>query len=101
MKKALITGANKSIGFEISKQLLQKGYYVYLGSRSLENGLEAVGILKKEGLMNVEAVELDVTNDESVRNARKIIGEKTGVLDVLINNAGINGGQLQSALSAT
>ncbi|MBT2623638.1 SDR family NAD(P)-dependent oxidoreductase, partial [Chryseobacterium sp. ISL-6] len=101
MKKALITGANKSIGFEISKQLLQKGYYVYLGSRSLENGLEAVEILKKEGLMNVEAVELDVTNDESVRNARKIIGEKTGVLDVLINNAGINGGQPQSALSAT
>lgn len=36
MKKALITGANKSIGFETARQLLQKGFYVYLGSRNLE-----------------------------------------------------------------
>jgi NAD(P)-dependent dehydrogenase (short-subunit alcohol dehydrogenase family) len=40
MKKALITGANKSIGFETARQLLQNGYYVYLGSRSLEKGLD-------------------------------------------------------------
>lgn len=42
MKKALITGANKSIGFETARQLLQKGFRVYLGSRNLENGQEAV-----------------------------------------------------------
>jgi NAD(P)-dependent dehydrogenase (short-subunit alcohol dehydrogenase family) len=42
MKKVLITGVNKSIGFETARQLLQKGYYVYLGSRDLKNGEEAV-----------------------------------------------------------
>jgi len=47
MKKALITGANKGIGLEVAKQLLQKGYYVYLGSRDLNNGKEAVEKLKK------------------------------------------------------
>ena len=41
MKIALITGANKGIGFETAKQLLQNGLYVYLGSRDLKNGLEA------------------------------------------------------------
>ncbi len=42
MKKAFITGANKSIGFETARQLLQKGYFVYLGSRGIDNGNEAV-----------------------------------------------------------
>jgi len=41
MKKVLITGANKGIGFETARQLLQKGYHVYLGSRELKNGQEA------------------------------------------------------------
>ncbi len=91
MKKVLITGANKSIGFEAAKQLLQKDYYVYLGSRTLENGLEAVEKLKAEGLTNVEAIQIDVTNDDSVKTARTEIGKKTDTLDVLINNAGISG----------
>ncbi|MEJ7677997.1 MAG: SDR family NAD(P)-dependent oxidoreductase [Segetibacter sp.] len=97
MKKALITGANKSIGFETARQLLQKGYYVYLGSRNLENGLEAVEKLKAEGLNEVEAIQIDVSNSESVKAARAEIGKKTEVLDVLINNAGINGGMPQTA----
>ena len=91
MKKALITGANKGIGLEVARQLAQKGYYVYLGSRNLKNGLEAVEKLKAEGLKNIEALELDVTNQESVNTARAEISKKTEVLDVLINNAGING----------
>ena len=91
MKRALITGANKGIGLEVARQLAQKGYYVYLGSRNLKNGLEAVEKLKAEGLENVEAIEIDVTNQESVNTARTEIGKKTEVLDVLINNAGING----------
>lgn len=48
MKTAFITGANKGIGFETAKQLLQKGFYVYLGSRNLENGIKAVQKLKAE-----------------------------------------------------
>lgn len=96
MKKALITGANKSIGFETARQLLQKGYYIYLGSRNLENGLEAVEKLKAESLTNLEAIQIDVSNDESVKAARVEIGKKTEILDVLINNAGISGGMTQT-----
>jgi NAD(P)-dependent dehydrogenase (short-subunit alcohol dehydrogenase family) len=101
MKTVLITGANKSIGFETARQLLQQGYYVYLGSRDVAKGIAAVAILHAEGLTNVEVVQLDVTTDESVKNARIEIGNKTEVLDVLINNAGINGGWPQAALEAS
>lgn len=101
MKFALVTGANKSIGFEVAQQLAQKGVYVYLGSRSVENGAEAVDKLKAKGLNNVEAIQLDITDDESVIKARKEIGKKTKVLDILINNAGIYGGYPQTALDAT
>ena len=93
MKSAFITGANKGIGFETAKQLLQKGVRVYIGSRNWENGLQAVEKLKAEGLTNVEVIQIDVTDDDSVKNARTEIGRKTTVLDVLINNAGINGGK--------
>lgn len=100
MKTALVTGANKSIGFETARQLAQKGIYVYLGSRDPENGIAAVQQLKAEGLRNIEAIQLDVTDDASVTNARAAIGKKTNVLDILINNAGIYGGYPQEALNA-
>lgn len=92
MKKVLITGANRSIGFEAARQLLQKGYYVYLGSRSLTKGQQAVDKLKAEGLNEIEAIQIDVSNEESIKAAGAEIGKKTDVLDVLINNAGISGG---------
>ena len=101
MKIALITGANKGIGFETAKQLAQKGFYVYIGSRNPENGLQAVEKLKALNLTNVEAIQIDVTDDNSVKNARIEIGNKTDVLDVLINNAGINGGSPNAALEAS
>ena len=100
MKKVLITGANKGIGFETARELLKLGYYVFLGSRKLSNGLEAIEKLKAEDLDNAEAIQLDVTDAASVLAARVIIGEKTQALDALINNAGINGGMPQSALEA-
>ena len=92
MKRALITGANKGIGFGTAKLLLENGFYVYIGSRNVQNGVNAVERLSKEGLTNVEAILLDVTDNNSVQNAREEIGKSTDVLDVLINNAGINGG---------
>lgn len=101
MKTAFITGANKGIGFETAKQLLQKGFYVYIGTRNLENGLQAVEKLKSENLVNVETVQIDVTDDLSVKNARIEIGTKTDSLDVLINNAGINGAAPYTALEAS
>ena len=91
MKTVLITGANKGIGLETAKQLLEKGFYVYLGSRKLENGYQAVEKLKSEGFTNVETVQLDVTDEDSVKKAYEEISDKTTVLDVLINNAGISG----------
>lgn len=100
MKKALITGANKGIGFETTKQLLQNGFYVYLGSRDLNNGNKAVEKLKAEGFGNVEAILLDVTDEASIKSARIEIGKKTDSLDVLINNAGINGGSPYTALES-
>ena len=101
MKSALITGANKSIGFETARQLAQNGIYVYLGCRDLEKGKEAINKLNVEGIKNVEVIQLDVTNDESVKAARAEIGKKIKTLDILINNAGIFGGHPQSALNAT
>ena len=101
MKTALITGANKGIGFETARQLLQQGFYVYIGSRNLQNGVRAVEKLRAGNLRNVEAIQLDVTDDNSVKNARIEIGKKTDALDVLINNAGINGGAPYTALEAS
>jgi len=71
-----------------------------LGSRTLANGEKAVDALKAEGFSHVEAVELDVTDQQSVDAARAAIEEKTAVLDVLINNAGISGVLPQKALDA-
>src|SRR5215217_6474977 len=100
MKTVLITGANKSIGFESARQLLQKDHYVYLGSRDLANGKEAVEKLKGEGFTNVEAIQIDVTDQDSVNAACVEIGKRTEVLDVLINNAGISGVAPQKALDS-
>lgn len=100
MKTALITGANKSIGFESARQLLQKGYYVYLGCRNLANGLKAVDKLNAAGFINVSAIRIDVTDQDSVNKARVELEGKIPVLDVLINNAGISGVMPQKALDA-
>ena len=100
MKTVLITGANKSIGFETARQLLKQGYHVYLGCRVLKKGQDAVDQLHSEGLTAVEPILIDVTSAESVKAAREVIGSRTAVLDVLINNAGILGLFSQNALEA-
>jgi NAD(P)-dependent dehydrogenase (short-subunit alcohol dehydrogenase family) len=98
MKTVLITGANKSIGFETAKQLLKNGFYVYLGCRDLEKGEQAVAQLKSEGLDQVEPIVIDVNNPQSVKSAKAALSAKSTVLDVLINNAGIAGGFPQNVL---
>jgi NAD(P)-dependent dehydrogenase (short-subunit alcohol dehydrogenase family) len=100
MKTVLITGANKGIGFETARQLAQQGYHVYLGSRDLANGQRAAAQLQAEGLSEVEAIQLDVSDAESVGAARAEIGRKTEALDALVNNAAITGGMPQSATTA-
>ena len=101
MKTALITGANKSIGFEAARQLLQNGYYVYLGSRDLQRGQQAVDQLQAEGFSQVEPIQIDVVDSAAVAAARETLGQKTKVLDVLINNAGILGEPSQPALTSS
>jgi NAD(P)-dependent dehydrogenase (short-subunit alcohol dehydrogenase family) len=101
MKTVLITGANKSIGFEAARQLLQQGYYVYLGSRDAQRGQQAVEQLHAEGLTQVEPLTIDVTDRASIAAAREALGQKTSSLDVLINNAGILGSPVQPAASAS
>lgn len=91
MKTAFITGANKGIGFETARQLLQQGYRVLIGSRDRKRGIEALEKLITEGFSNAEFIQIDVTDTESVERARASLGEKTDTLDVLINNSGING----------
>jgi NAD(P)-dependent dehydrogenase (short-subunit alcohol dehydrogenase family) len=97
MKIVLITGANRSIGLEISKQLSKKGLFVYLGSRSLEKGNEVVKELNEKGFENIKAIEIDVTKPESILAASKIVEKEQGKLDILINNAGISGEFPQNA----
>jgi NAD(P)-dependent dehydrogenase (short-subunit alcohol dehydrogenase family) len=97
MKTVLITGANKSIGFETARQLAQKGYFVYLGSRDMQKGTVAADILKAEGLSSVEAIVIDVCDKNSIEAAKNVVAAKSGALDILINNAGIAGNMPQAA----
>ncbi len=99
MRSVLITGANKSLGFELAKIMLKNNYYVFLGSRTLERGEEAVEKLKNEGLENVELVQIDVTDLSSIKSAAETVSKKFGKLDILVNNAGILGGWDQKAVS--
>ncbi len=87
-KIALITGANRGIGFETARQLGKQGMKVLIGARSEEKGLEAESVLKNEGL-DVEYINIDVDNSATHAAAAKEIEAKYGKLDILINNAGI------------
>lgn len=87
-KIALITGANKGIGFETARQLGKEGVKVLLGARDEKRGTEAAQKLKDEGL-DVEFVHLDVDNLETHKTVGNHIQENYGKLDILINNAGV------------
>ncbi|WP_431279918.1 SDR family NAD(P)-dependent oxidoreductase [Leifsonia poae] len=84
MTTTLITGANKGLGFETARQLIAAGHTVYIGSRDAERGQRAADEL------GARFVSLDVTDDASVQAAARQI-EADGGLDVLVNNAGIEG----------
>jgi NAD(P)-dependent dehydrogenase (short-subunit alcohol dehydrogenase family) len=84
MTKILITGANRGLGHEAARRLIEAGHDVWIGARDPERGRAAAEEL------GARFVELDVTDDASVAAAAETVGE----LDVLINNAGISGGRV-------
>lgn len=86
----LITGANKGLGFEAARRLGEQGWTIFLGSRDQGRGRAAADKLT-DGGANVVMVPLDVTSDESVTDAVRLVREHTDRLDVLINNAGAPG----------
>lgn len=90
-KVALVTGANKGIGYEIARGLGALGWTVGVGARDQARGDEAVARLCADGV-DAFGVALDVTDDMSVTSAAELIAERHGQLDALVNNAGITGG---------
>ncbi|HTV60924.1 MAG TPA: SDR family oxidoreductase [Verrucomicrobiae bacterium] len=87
-KIALVTGANKGIGFEVARQLGRNGCTVFVGARNLALGREASAQLQKQSL-DARFVELDVTRRDTVEAAAALIQKDFGRLDILVNNAGI------------
>jgi NAD(P)-dependent dehydrogenase (short-subunit alcohol dehydrogenase family) len=86
---AVVTGANRGIGFEIARQLAERGIQVVLASRSPAQGVAAVGKLAESGLTNVVSHPLDVTSDTSTAVFSAWVEQEFGACDVLVNNAGI------------
>ena len=85
---ALVTGGNRGIGLEICRQLAKAGVRVLLGSRDAAKGVAAEKEMLAAGL-GVEARELDVADDESIKECMSWIRGDLGRLDILVNNAGI------------
>ena len=98
-RTALITGANKGIGFEVARELARMGWRVFLGARNEKAGRAAAEKLKSEG--EVVFLEIDISNDKSIRAAANELARQSDLLDVLINNAGILLDEDKSALSLT
>eukprot|EP01155_Anaeramoeba_flamelloides_P021706 Anaeramoba_flamelloidesa591308_12.p1 GENE.a591308_12~~a591308_12.p1 ORF type:complete len:236 (+),score=44.03 a591308_12:31-738(+) len=89
-KIALVTGANRGIGFETCKQLAEiEGIHVILTSRDVEKGEQAVKKLKKDNNLELTFMQLDVTDSNSVQSCFKKVEKQFGRLDILVNNAGV------------
>jgi NAD(P)-dependent dehydrogenase (short-subunit alcohol dehydrogenase family) len=118
---ALVTGANKSIGLEVVRQLAGAGYHVFLGSRDREKGEAAVRQLAEGGRGlaeggggelaegggselaeggRIELLVVDVSSESSVKSAAAELAQRIPRLDVLVNNAGILGGLPQTPSDA-
>ena len=90
MTITFITGANKGLGYETARRLIEIGHTVIIGARDAERGAKAAAAL------GARFVPIDVTDDASVAAAAEDVAEHEGHVDVLINNAGITGRHLDA-----
>jgi NAD(P)-dependent dehydrogenase (short-subunit alcohol dehydrogenase family) len=96
---ALVTGANKGIGFEVARQLARKGFHVFIGARNTEAGEAAAEKLRKESEEQrhrennrhgaITVLKIDVSSPDSIRRAAEEFSKAADHLDTLVNNAGI------------
>src|SRR5260370_330712 len=85
---AVVTGANKGIGFEVARDLARKGFHVFLGARDEKAGRAAEEKLRKDG--EVTFLKIDIANlDRSIKRAAQEFSRQADHLDTLVNNAGI------------
>jgi len=84
---ALVTGANKGIGFEVARDLARKGFHVFLGARDEKAGRAAEEKLRKEG--EVTFLRINIADRESIERAAEDLSRQADHLDSLVNNAGI------------
>lgn len=89
-RTAVISGANRGIGFEVARQLAGEGYRVILGARDEEKGRQAADALTGDGLAT-EARPLDVADSSSIESFARTLEQDPGRVDVLVNNAGVIG----------
>lgn len=85
---AMVTGANKGIGYEIARQLAEKGLRVFVGARKVTEGKQAAKAIAK-GSGSAEFIEIDVSDRSSIERAAKAVASRADRLDVLVNNAGV------------
>ena len=97
---ALVTGANRGIGLEVTRHLALRGFTTILGARDAQKGDEAASSLLQQGGLNVIPIQLDVTNQQSIDGAKRLVEEQFGRLDVLVNNAAILYDEWQRAENA-
>jgi NAD(P)-dependent dehydrogenase (short-subunit alcohol dehydrogenase family) len=91
----LVTGANKGLGYESARRLVEAGNIVYVAARDPELGRLAADRL------GARFIQLDVTSEDSVRRAVQVVAEDEGRLDGLINNAGITPGPCSTSTTTT
>lgn len=85
-KVALVTGGNTGVGFQITKALADNGYTVYLGSRDLQKGQTAAAQIGGQA----RAVQLDITDSDSIHATASLIESEFGYLTLLVNNAAVS-----------
>ena len=96
---AIVTGANKGIGFEVSRQLAKRGFRVFLGARNIKAGQDATEKLGHEG--KVSFLHIDVSEADSIARAAAEFSRSSDHLDVLVNNAGVLLDEDKTALGIT